>query len=57
MLVSTQTSDWVSFGKLKPLSAIGNGLLFVGPDRTPKFYGTWTGSALLDNLSALNFLR
>jgi len=46
VLESTQSSGWVSSGQLIPLSAIGNGLLFVGPDRTPKFYGTWTDSAV-----------
>jgi len=57
VLESTQSSGWVSSGKLRPLSAIGNGLLFVGPNSTPKFYGTWTGSALLDNPGAHNILR
>jgi hypothetical protein len=30
---------------------------FAGPDRTPKFIATWSGSALPDNPGARNFLH
>jgi len=56
-LESTQSSGWVSSGQLKPLSALPKGLrspVFAGPDRTPKFNATWSGSRFLDNLSAHN---
>jgi len=55
MLESTQSSGWVSSGQLKPLSALPFALtrsVFAGPDRTPKFNATWSGSAFVDNLSA-----
>jgi len=41
---STQTPVRVTFALTRSV--------FAGPDRTPKFNATWSGSALVDNLSA-----
>jgi len=49
----TQSSSWVSSGIL--ISPVRVELLsqsFAGPDRTPKFNATWSGSTLLDNPGA-----